>query len=157
MSSSMPLPNFLLVPLSPQCIFMVALVLSAKFVQDKCYSNKVWAQCNLYATAKPPVPSLHFHGCIGIISKICSRQMLFQQSVGQTLCPQRTFMDALVLSAKFVQDNCYSNKVWARCHPLCRCQITCWCLCPLSAFSWLHWYYQLNLFKTSVLPDPTKW
>src|ERR1700748_1201234 len=60
------------VPLSPQCIFMVALVLSAKFVQDKCYSNKVWARCHplcrCQTSCRAFAPSVHFHGCIGIIS-----------------------------------------------------------------------------------------
>src|SRR6201999_1335891 len=62
------------VPLCPQCIFMVALVLSAKFVQDKCSSgsNKVWARCHplcrCQMSCRAFVPSVHFHGCIGIIS-----------------------------------------------------------------------------------------
>jgi hypothetical protein len=30
------------------------------------------------------------------------------------LCPRRTLMGALVLSAKFVQDKCYSNRAWAK-------------------------------------------
>jgi len=30
------------------------------------------------------------------------------------LCPRRAFMGALVLSAKFVQDKCYSNRAWAK-------------------------------------------
>lgn len=30
------------------------------------------------------------------------------------LCPRRTLMGALVLSAKFVQDKCYSNLAWAK-------------------------------------------
>src|ERR1700748_189546 len=47
---STPLPNLPSVLLCPRHAFMGALVLSAKFVQDKCYSNKVWAKlCGLPA------------------------------------------------------------------------------------------------------------
>src|ERR1700748_2368665 len=47
---SKPLSNLPSVLLCPLCAFMGALVLSANFVQDKCYSNKVWAKlCGLPA------------------------------------------------------------------------------------------------------------
>ena len=47
---STPLPDLPSALLCPRCAFMGALVLSAKFVQDKCYSNKAWAKlCGLPA------------------------------------------------------------------------------------------------------------
>src|ERR1700742_1620637 len=125
MSSSMPLSNLLpcLCPLS--ALSLMHWYYQLNLFKTNVIPTKCGPDVNLYAAVKP---------------------------LAVPLPPQCIFMVALVLSAKFVQDKCYSNKMWARCHPLCRCQISCWCLCPLSAFTWLHWYYQLNLFKTNVIP-----
>jgi len=30
------------------------------------------------------------------------------------LCPRRTFLAALILASKFIQDKCYSNRAWAK-------------------------------------------
>lgn len=47
-SSGMPLPQLPSPLLCPRRVFMASLVLAAKFVQDKCYSNRAWAKlCGL--------------------------------------------------------------------------------------------------------------
>ncbi|KAH8112566.1 hypothetical protein DFH11DRAFT_1485456, partial [Phellopilus nigrolimitatus] len=29
-------------------------------------------------------------------------------------CPRRTFLAALILASKFLQDRCYSNRAWSK-------------------------------------------
>jgi hypothetical protein len=55
------------------------------------------------------------------------------------LCPHRTFLVSLILASKFMQDQCYSNKAWAKLSGLPLHEIK-HCECPLGdALEWHLW------------------
>jgi PHO85 cyclin-5 len=90
--SAGPLP--LLVPLPspllcPRCTFLASLILTSKFTQDQCYSNKAWAKLSGF----PPHEIRHCKCALGDALK-------WRLWVGKTLtgCPPPSFNRPMVRS-----------------------------------------------------------
>ena len=66
------------------------------------------------------------------------------------LCPRRSFLAALILASKFIQDKCYSNRAWAKLSGLSPREIG---RCERALGEALEW--RLWVGKLPALPQPT--